>query len=312
MNSSLFFLAVFVFVQILAFLFVSIRLGRAMPDAMVGQAGLPEEISRQVTEFRREMGRGRSILGAALCLATIVTVLVFPLDPGLRKLGLAAISLISSAALAIAYAHDYRKVLDLSRQLPELPVRLAGLSPRSLRAYYSPLWEALVVGVFAATIALTVWFTLSPSSQVGGRSALGNGTLSLADPRLWIHPIIGAVLLPGLFALSFRNALFRGFLTPQSKAFHTSLGVAMDFDHRLRRLEMRAILVSRIGIALMLMLVQVRTILSLRGGEVPGWTGFVLWLLTIGFLAYFVRHSVRIYRAPREAPPTPDSAPCQR
>jgi hypothetical protein len=312
MNSSLLFLALIVFAQVLAFLFVSIRLGRALPDAMVGQAGLPDEVSTQVTKVRRELGRGRSILGAVLCLATVVTVLILPLEPRLRKLGLAAISLLSSGALLAAYAHDYRKVLALSRQLTEPPVRVASLSPRSLRTFYSPFWEAPVAGIYAAMIVFTVWFTLSPSSVAAGVPAIGSGSLTLANPRLWIQPIIGAVLLSGLFALSFYNALFRSFLTSRSKAFHTSPDAAMDHDQRLRMLEMRFILVCRIGIALLLMVVQARTILSLRGAEVPGWTGLVLMLLTIVLLVALVRYSIQMNRATRSAPCPPDSAACPR
>ena len=312
MNSSLFVLAAIVFAQVLAFLFVSIQLGRAMPDAMVGQVGLPGEVSTQVAKFRRELGRGRSILGAVLCLATVVTVLILPLEPRLRKLGLAAISLLSSGALLVAYARDYRKVLALSRQLTEPPLRVASLSPRSLRTFYSPSWEALVAVIYAAMIVFTVWFTLRPSSVAVGAPAVGSGSLTLANPRLWIHPIIGAVLLPGLFALSFYNSLFRGSLTARSKAFHTGPGAAMEHDQRLRMLEIRFILVCRIGIALLLMVVQARTILSLRGGEAPGWTGLVLTLLTIVLLVALVRYSVRMNRALRSAPCPPVSAAGQK
>jgi hypothetical protein len=312
MNSSVFVLAAIVFAQVLAFLFISIRLGRAMPDAMVGQAGLPDEVANQVAKFRREMGRGRSVLGAALCLATVVTVLILPLEPRLRKLALAAISLLSSGTLLVAYAHDYRKVLALSRHLAEPPVRLASLSPRSLRTFYSPFWEVLVVGIYAAMIVFTVWFTLSPSSVAAGAPAIGSGSLTLANPRLWIQPIIGAVLLSGLFALSFYNARFRSCLTSRSKAFHTSPDAAMDHDQRLRMLEMRFILVCRIGIALLLLVIQARTILSLRGREVPGWTGLVLMLLTIVLLVALVRYSVQMNRAMRSAPCPPGSAAGQR
>jgi hypothetical protein len=312
MNSSLLVLAVIVFAQVLAFLFVSIQLGRAMPDAMVGQAGLPDEVANQVAKFRREMGRGRSILGAVLCLATAVTALVLPLEHRLRTLGLAAVSLLSSGALVVGYARDYRKVLALSRQLSEPPVRVASLSPRSLRTFYSPFWEALVAAIYAAMIVFTVWFTLRPSSVAVGAPAVGSGSLTLANPRLWIQPIIGAVLLPGLFALSFYNALFRGSLTSRSKAFHTSPDAAMDHDQRLRMLEMRFILVCRIGIALLLLVIQARTILSLRAGEVPGWTGLVLMLLTIVLLVALVRYSVQMNRAMRSAPCPPVSAACQK
>jgi hypothetical protein len=312
MNSSLFVLAAIVFAQVLAFLFASVRFGRAMPDAMIGQAEMPGEVSTQVTKFRRELGRGRAILAAVWCLATVATVFILPLEPRLRKLGLAAISLLSSGAFLVAYAHDYRRVLTLSRQLTEPPVRVAGLTPRSLRTFYSPFWEAPVAGLYAAMIVFTVWFTLSPSSVAAGAPAAGSGALTLANPRLWIHPIIGAVLLPGLFALSFHNALFRAYLSPRSKAFHPSPDDAMDHDRRLRMLEMRFILVCRIGIALLLAVVQARTVLSLRGGEVPGWTGLVLMVLTILLLVALVRYSIQVNRAMRSAPCPPDSAAWQR
>ena len=283
--------------QVLAFQLLSTRLIRALPDLLIGSRNLPEAAARQVAAFKRRAGRTNVFLGILYLVACGVLGLMLPLDPHDRKLALAAISLLSSATLLTSYLIDRRHVTAIAKEIPDPPIRVAGLGPRSLGTNYPPILEALPIGVLLGTIAATAWADMRFPHPAG---------LSL-----WSLPLIQALYIFFTLGLTIRQVRSGSCLTWRARAFQGSPEEGIALEERVHRLEVRFLYLCRVGITLLLGVMQVQQVNAAIGRAPSQLLSAATWVivtLLIGLLAiYLLKAAHAEDRLP--APAQPNSNP---
>jgi hypothetical protein len=277
--------------QVLVFQFLYGRFAHGMAESQVGTRDLPQEVTLRLQAFRRNVRRSQAILGGLLWLAALL--FAFLLDGGytFRKLGLTGISLASSAILTVGYLIDHRTLAKLSAHLPGDGLRSAALEPRSLAQHYPPLWEAIPVLFFLATLAITIW--AAPRSPAGAADLPGAWSVNF---RLWILPFLQVTFLLFTWLMTLRLARGKSGLPQRTRPFVGEPEEVVALDQSLRRLELRALLAIKIAVMLKLNLMQLERVLDLTGQPAPESLRTGVWVLVACILVIFGIFVVRFSR----------------
>lgn len=269
-----------VFVQIIVFQIVLVRLSRALPGILIGTEALPESTSRQVARYESGLGASRRVLGIVLLIGSILAAFVLPLDPGPRKLILACLSLVSSGSMITGYLLDRRRVLRIVRDLPESDRAIASLRPRSLRTFYHPAWEAVPFGIL--TLSAFVTIRANPPGFAP-----------------WLFLVFQAVIIFYMTAVSWNAVNRHSCLTPRTKTFHRSPEEALRLEHRLRAMEVRHSFLTKIALSILFAVIQVRRFAGVS--EPARGLLFVLELVMIFVvMAWFVRYIMVVGKLRKE------------
>ena len=227
------------------------------------------------------------MLGVLYLLAASIVAFLLPLDPHQRKIGLAAVSLLSSGTLLAGFFRDIAKIRRLSSSLPEPSTRVAGLRPRSISMAYPPALEAVPIVIALATIGGTIW-------------ALQQGATA-AGFHPWIRPavqIFYILLTLGLTTFQVRTG---SCLTWRARSFQSSPEEAVALTDRIIRLEVLYLFVCRVAMALVFGLMQVRALRAAMGLpplillQIGEWA--ILILLLGQLILYLLRHPIRAARS---------------
>jgi hypothetical protein len=283
----------FVTAQVAVFQFASLRLSQTMPSFLIGAHGVPAPICARVDAYRRGLGRGRRILGAGLIVFGFLAAFALPLEPGPRKLLLAAASLISSTVFAIGYFRDYAHVKRIAAELPASAIRAASLERRALRDYYPPALEALPVAIWLATI----WFTLRAASETAAASAASGAAAPAGlSPASWILPALQLVLMAILTLVMIHQTRSVPCLSPLAKSYQGDPEEAVRLDQLLRALKIRSLMLVKTGVVALVALIQLEHVFPWPGSTPPAWIPASQWVVTVLILALFAGLAVRVSR----------------
>ncbi len=259
--------------QVVVFQLVSPPWLQAALGFRLGLRDLPAGVAAGMADHRRRASRGARALAVVLLGAALALLLVPGLTYAQRKIGLAVVSLASSAGLVVLLLAQRRTMDRLISRLPAPTRRSASLRPRRLRDYYPPALEAAPLAVFAATVLLTLLGVLD-------RLPAGPTPAAGADGfALWLVPSGQLLfLLAGGWATS---ELLRGpgLVSQQSRATFADPARAVDADNSIRRLKIRGLYVARLLILVMFAVMQMRTIFT--PDDSNSWLALAVW----GFVA---------------------------
>ncbi len=279
--------------QVLVFQFLAARFARVLPELQVGVRDLPAEVTAAVRAHVRRATLVRYPLGALLWLAALLLTFVLPLDVSNRKLGLALLSLASSAIFAVMYLLDRRALDRIAAHLPSNGVRSAMLARRSLSRHYSPLWDVLAAALCIATIILTLWAL--------PRIAAGTAAGGDFEPLLfWILPFFQVTYLVFVYLLGLRLARRPSCLPQRSRAFLGSPEEAVALDDALRTLQLRALLMVKIALVLVIGLWQLRRVLEALGRPAGTWLPISTWVLIAAILVVYGIVMMQMQKVRRE------------
>lgn len=269
-----------VFIQVLVFQIALVRLSRSIPGILIGSEALPEAIAKEIARYDRHLGRNRMILGAGLIVLAVLAAFVLPISPGARKLTLAAISITSSAAMIIGYLQDRSKVMRIERSLPQAERLIASLEPRSLRTFYHPAWEAVPPLFLLLSAAVTI----------------RAGTPGIAP---WIFLALQAAFVLYMSIVTLHGVNRHSCLTPRTKSFHGSPEQALALERRMRRVEVRHSLISKIVISILFTTIQMRRF-SGASEQTRGWLLIIELGMIFAVMAWFVRYVMVIAKLRKE------------
>jgi predicted nucleic acid-binding Zn ribbon protein len=287
MNLTL--LIIMVLVQIVAFQYGATQIVRTAANLPTDDKAVAGEVRERILRLHHQVRRSEFLLGGILLVALILVVVVLPMSYHPRKIALAVISLTSTAGLLIGYMATYRDLFDLANRLPDPSRRVAGLSPRKLGAYY-PLWrEVLPWGVIAATLASTVVFANRSGASVG-----------LGELKAWGTPILQIALNVGLLMLA-RARVRSHYCLPLGRKIWADQEEFLQLEDRIRRIETRAALWSRVWIMILCGVVQLRVL-----DAVP-WARSGVHVVSAGLLVHFLLHVTRMARYRRTLQAMPES-----
>ncbi len=268
-------LVVLVALQVVVFQFLAVRLSRVLPDYLVGARELPPETVADIGRYRRRLGRARWSVGVVLLLVLGLAVTAAA-GPAVRKLAVAGVSLASAVVFLIGYARDRRRVRALAAGVPAPAKRTATLERGRLSRHYGIAWEVVPVAAWIATLVLAVIAIRAGEADVFGMVALQGGV------------VIGGFVLSLWYARSGPG------LPQRARAHLGEPRTALRLDERLRTLELRALLATRIGIVVLLGLKQAESALPALGVDSPVLLGLAEWGVIAGLLAVFAVYVTRL------------------
>lgn len=280
------FLFIVIAMQVIAFQLVWARLNRRLPDMLIGNREMPPAVASAVDGFRRNAGRARFALGVLYLIALALLAFVLPLDPHGQKIGLATVSLVSSATMLIGFFTDIAKIRRLSASLPDPSTRVAGLRPRSISSSYPIVLEALPILITLATIGGTIW-------------AMRHGA-ALSGIGPWVRPAVQIFYILLTLSLSIFQVRTGSCLTWKARSFQSSPEQAIALTDRIIRLEVRYLLICRVAMALLFGIMQVRHIRTAMGFpdsdtlQLTEWG--ILAVLLGQLIVYLLRHPMRSVR----------------
>jgi hypothetical protein len=262
-------------VQVVVFQFLAAGWVRAMLGFRLGLRDLPPDAARSLAEHNRRAAVAWRALGALLWLAAVALAFLPGLAYAQRKIGLAAVSLASSARLV---AHIL---------VPPPALRSASLEPRRLEHYYAVSLEAVPTLAFAATVSVTI---LAMRGLLPGVPASFGATAEGAS--LWIDPLGQLVFIIG-GALAARGILHgQALLSQVSRASLGDAAMALRIEDTLRRVKLRGLLAVRIAIAVMFALMQLRRLYApLDHGS---WLAMAAWGMVALILGLFAALMLRL------------------
>jgi hypothetical protein len=272
-----------VVLQVVVFQLVLAGRARALSDVTFGARDLPEPAAARLKAIDRRAKTVNRILAAVLLIAAAAIMFFSPFDVGGRKLGIAIVSIASSAVLIGNLLVGRRETEDVLALLPETGRRVASLERRSLGRYYPLVWEWVGPALFAATLAMTAW------AAAGTSSAGGAG--------LWIAPVFQAFFLAVLHFFSVRLVHGHRYVPHNTAIFaeHPEDGLALE--DRLRTLKLRALLAVKILVTLEWGMLQLKRVQVLVSGEAPGWLSPIVWVPVAALLVVFAAFLVQVSRA---------------
>lgn len=237
----------------------------------------------------------RMTIGTILVLISLLPWVGIPGDPGMGKLILAGVSILSAIAFTVANARDRKMMRLLADLSPGGSVRRASLEVRSLRQWYHPAIEAVPIVLFIATLL----FLVSAPEFVSTGSAPGNS--ALAGERTHILVLFG---LQGLMVFGGLYYSLRKGLDVQTMAAHIpSLRrrpeVALRLGEQMAGTQLRFFMFARIAVVMMLGTKVVEHVLETTGAagaslwDTAGWGLIGVLLITFFF---YLRKVGRISR----------------
>lgn len=274
--------------QVVVFQFLSARFTVTLSEIMVGVRDLPEPVASKLHKFHRRTAVTTRVLGSVLLLAALVLGFLYPAEPHLRKLGLAAVSLASSAAFSVGVLRNRRRMTGIAALLPESGVRSAMLERRSLGRHYPPLWEVVPVVLFVATVALTIWAVPRVSVESAARWD--------ATGRLWFVPLFQGTYLLFVYILGFRLATRRVIVPQRSRSFVGTPEQVTALNEALRTLKLRTLLAVKVAVALMFGIMQIKRVQLMTFGSAAPWLSSLTWILIAAMLVAFASLAVQMSR----------------
>ncbi len=251
-------LTVLVVLQIAAFQFLMIRMSHILPRQMLGSDTGPESVAPVVTRYHHGLGNGRRVIGVLLIVAALAIVTVVPLaETGHRKLGLAVVSLLSTAVMLGGYVRDVRRVLTLRKLLEPVTTSTASLERRELSSFYPPQMEILPLLVFALTVAMTAWRW--PSAGEAGFFAI------IALPVVQLVFIAVTRFFAGWLATR-RWPVAQGALAQADDP-----AAVLAHNRAYRRQDLRGFVYTRAGSVLLMGVWQGQWLQKWRGEPFPKW-----------------------------------------
>ncbi len=282
--------------QVLVFQFLAVGWIRAMLAFRLGMSALPPEVARSLADHNRRARAGGYLAGGLLLLAAVGSALVPGLADPQRKIGLALVSLGSSAGLGIQMLLERRALQAIAAQVPPPAVRSASLEPRRLGHYHPTALEGVPMLVFCLTVAFTL---LAMRGLLPGLPPAFETARDTVE--LWLAPLAQLVFAIG-GALAARGVLHGGALLSQrSRASLGDPANALRVEDALRRVKLRGLLAVRIAIVVMFALMQVRRVYAPAEGG--GWLAGVVWGLVAVMLGFFAALMLRVAALRRSSLP---------
>ena len=283
-----------VLVQILVFQFLSIRFSHALADHLFGLSAAPDPIEMEIKRQKRRAALVRCAVGMMLAVAAAAFMFFVPAETGPRKLGLAAVSILSSIAFVAGMVVDRRKIDAIAARLPDPTFRGASMERRSLRRYYHPLWELIPIGIFVATVLLTI--------SAAGMAGFAEATpfSGVGDPRLWVLPGLQMIFLVAMFLQMMSRAIGADCVMPRSHATKLNLEASLALEERLRRIQIRDNLWTKSGMALLFGLLQARRIAPAVSTISDNLLSMLVWGTVLALLLTFAAYIVKTGRARRD------------
>lgn len=282
MNLSV--LASIVIIQIVTFQLVSVGFTRSLFAAILGDP--PEPLSRQAAAYLRKATHFRYALGGLLGLVALASLFLVPLDERARKVVVAGASVISGAAFAVASARDRCVVRRLRAALPDAGVKRASLEPRSVRQWYSPVWEGLPFAIVIATIALALWLS----------NKLGH-----IPTEMWVLPVVQGMFAVGALLYTHRHGAAVPNVSARLAMFRNHPEAALRFGERLAAREMLYFMFAKIGVTLLLGVTTLRVGLNALEHQAAHLVGLLSWTIVGLLLVMFAVYVLELVRLTKSA-----------
>jgi hypothetical protein len=233
----------------------------------------------QSVPYLRRARRWRFSLGGALLLVAVATGFGIPADPGMRKLVLLVVSLLSSAVFVQSSLQDRRTLRSMRATLPEASVRRASLQPRSVDDWYNVAWEGLPIAILLATVIATV--------ALGQR--IGNITTGM-----WVLLLIQIAFVVGTLAYTIRGNPGAPDVSRRIPGFEGSPEKAVAFGVQLVSIEMKYFMAAKVSVTLLLGVGLVENGLSQLAEAAASWFVVASWVLVVLLLLLFTAFVSRI------------------
>lgn len=274
-DPKLFSLLALVIAQVVVFQGLMTRISLAMPGQLLGGNAQDPPLDTRVAAWRRNLGRGRRLLGLILIVAALVLVLLLPgTGIGRRKIALAAISLVSTGILLAGMIRDARRLLAMKAALPEDAPRAASLERRSLAAFVDRRWELPPAALVLASIGLALWSGMRLEAAPIGLSLL--------------FPLSQAAVYLLTLWLAARLARAPWPMGARELARDSDPARTLSDSRAYRRHDLRSFAAARMIIALLLLVIQVQWIGERAGETFPVWLAVAdraVLILMLGLLA---------------------------
>jgi hypothetical protein len=259
-------LALIILGQIVVFQFLSVPFVKGLFAAQLPYP--PEGPDGAITDHLGKAKRHRFALGAILLVPLSITFFGLPSDPGMRKLLLAALSLLSSMAFAGASLIDRRALRTFRAQLPDAGVRRASLEPRSPSQWYGRSREIVPVTLVLLTLALAIPLV----------HRLGH-----IPTEMWVLQILQAAFVVGALVYTTRQGVAVPNVSSRLALLRDRPEMALEFGEQLAAQEAQYFLAAKIGVALLLGVSTLEAGLKTVGHPAAAVADAVSWV-TVGVL----------------------------
>ncbi len=264
-----------VIAQVAVFQFLSAVFSHAVPVFIADAVALPRRVADRVRTSRLRAMQSRGLLGCFLLLGILLSAWVLPLSSVSQKLGLATVSLLSSAWFAGGVLRDRKLVRRISIELPTAPMRMAILERRDISSYYSGYWEGIPLALLVVT-----WIAVALTWQ----RRIANGSDLLAGG------LLQGIWVGGSYLFVRRKAKASGPLPVNVKPILGSVARATLANESPKQLELRILLAVRVVVALMIGLHLTEFIASQHEIASDAASGAVWVLVVLLFVLFAVFH----------------------
>ncbi len=255
-------LALIILGQIVVFQFLSVAFVRSLFAAHLTHP--PEPPSGAAADHLGKARRHRFALGTILLIPVLIAFFGLPNDPGLRKLILAAVSLVSSVAFAGASLIDRRALRTLRDALPDASVRRASLQPRSLSQWYGRSWEIVPLALVLLTLAVAITLV----------HRLGH-----IPTEMWVLQILQAAFVLGALVYTVRQGATVPNVSLRLAMLRDRPEVALEFGEHLAAREAQYFMAAKIGVALLLGINTLEVALKALGHPAAAVADAVSWVV---------------------------------
>lgn len=263
--------------QIAVFQFAAAAFTSSVFAAILGP--LAEPTATKCAAYLRRTEHRRFLLGGVLLALAVACLLGLPVDPGARKVLLAAASLTSAGAFGGAFFNDRRALRAMREALPDGGVRRASLERRDVSWWYNPIWELVPVATLVATIALAV--------SLGHRAGP-------VPARMWVLQILQVVVVVGGLVYTYRWGTAVPNVSTRLATLRHRPELALKFGTQLAAREMQYFMGAKIGVALLLGVSTVGPALEMLEHPAAQVLNVAEWVIVGLLLALFLAYTLTI------------------
>jgi hypothetical protein len=270
-------LAILVIAQVAVFQFLSISFTRSLFRLLLGDA--PEPASGKAATYIRGAARQRFFLGGLLALVALAILVGLPAAVGARKVLLAAVSLVSTAAFVIASVAERKAASSIAAELPGFGLRRASLQPRTLSRWYHPAWESVPIAIFIATsiVALVLWSRLDQTPV-----------------SMWVLLPIQGVFVSGALLYTVSHGVRVANVSSRFVALRDQPEVALRFSERLAGVQMRYFMLVKVCISLLFGIGALHTGLEVLAPAAGPFLAALRWGTVITLLTAYAAYLLQI------------------
>jgi hypothetical protein len=167
----------------------------------------------------------------------------------------------------------------MRQALPGAGVRRASLQPRRIGDWYPVTWEGLPIVILLATVIATVALGLRIGTVTTG---------------MWVLLVIQIAFVLGALATTIRGNIGAPDVSRRLPGLGASPEKAVAFGTQLVGLEMKAFMVAKISVALLLGVGLVENGLSRLGEDAAAWFAVTSWVLVALLLLLFTAFVSRL------------------